>query len=316
MQVRFFMKTFFLASILLSLFYCSGYFNMDNSDEADGDLSLALADGSGYLSTDNYNEITPFLYRNPDNGKAYLFFASDRDGNYDIYYAEMDNKGKFSKPTKMDANINTTNDETSPVVFKALAFTNTNTYVTFIRIQPPGAGGTFVYTRKIDPFNFTNLSASASSLSASSNVGLLNKNSLTPTLLRTTNGNDFYQNEWDTISGEWQIEPTSRDFNSTLPIYGIDGFYTNFFLADGFGFIFTTIISGKYRLYGGFISDEMSTNYAYSVSEYISSYNDKDPCIDLATMKVYFASDRYGKGNYDLYRYNILTFDEVMQLPK
>ena len=312
MQVRFFMKTFFLASILLSLFYCSGYFNMNNSDEADGDLSLALADGSGYLSTDNYNEITPFLYRNPDNGKAYLFFASDRDGNYDIYYAEMDDKGKFSKPTKMDANINTTNDETSPVVFKAVssgASFTTNTYVSLIKLTL-GAGKQ-VYTYQIDSLNFTNISSVDCSNIQAANIGLLDKTNVGPYLLVTTNGTNFSEYYWDEYGHGWTFY-SSRDFSSDLPILSVDGFSYDY----EHSFIINVMVENKYRLYGGYYCIEPLTNYLYPIKEYSSPYNDKDPCIDLATMKVYFASDRYGKGNYDLYRYNILTFDEVMQLPK
>ena len=44
-----------------------------------------------------------------------------------------------------------------------------------------------------------------------------------------------------------------------------------------------------------------------------SSYSeDFTPFIDTETFKVYFASDRYGFGNYDLYRYNYVTYDLTM----
>lgn len=306
MQARLFVKIFFLSTILLSLFYCSGYFNMSNPDEADGDLSLALSDGSGYLSTDKYNEITPFLYRNPDNGRAYLFFASDRDGSYDIYYAEMDNKGRFSKPIKMDTNINTAYDETSPVVFTASDSENTNTYISFIIDRSPGAG-IMIYTYQIDPKDFSTLGTSSSLGVTVSNIGLFNKTNVNPYLLISAEGTNFYLHYWGDAEGNWSSEGDGGSF--TLPISKVDGFEINTPSWEQI-FIFSAKASGKYQLYGGTIT--YVSSFSYSISRYISTYNDKDPCIDLETMKVYFASDRYGKGNYDLYRYNIITFDKVM----
>jgi len=312
MSIKFIIKLFIISTFFF-LFSCSGYFNMDNSDEAGGDLSLALADGSGYLSTDNYNEITPFLYRNPDNGKAYLFFASDRDGTYDIYYAEMNSEGKFSKPIKMDTNyINTSGDEFSPVVFKAMSGEFTYTYISFVRRTP--AAGSKVYNCQIDPLNFNSVGESSDIGFSASSISLLNKNDVGPSLLISDGNTYFRKYEWDSIYGSWNYAETTIDFDSS-PIYGVDGFSFGMYDYEH-SFIINVMVENKYRLYGGYYCIEPLTNYLYPIKEYSSPYNDKDPCIDLKTMKVYFASDRYGKGNYDLYRYNILTFDKVMQLPK
>jgi hypothetical protein len=48
------------------------------------------------------------------------------------------------------------------------------------------------------------------------------------------------------------------------------------------------------------------------VKAYTNQYNDRYPFVDRRDgYRIYFASDRYGKGNYDLYRYNKLTFNLV-----
>ena len=103
------MKKILSFLILLIVSSCSGFLDQEKIDrDGIGINALALSDGSGYISTDEFNEITPFIFKNTNNGKKYLFFSSDRGGSYDIYYAEMDTDGKFSHPVKMDSNVNTT----------------------------------------------------------------------------------------------------------------------------------------------------------------------------------------------------------------
>lgn len=57
---------------------CSAFFDDGKRNAGSPALQPLAISGGGYLSTDNYNEITPFLYR--DSGRAWLFFSSVRFG--------------------------------------------------------------------------------------------------------------------------------------------------------------------------------------------------------------------------------------------
>lgn len=98
---------------------------------------------------------------------------------------------------------------------------------------------------------------------------------------------------------------------SSLPVVCINGFYYSSFVKNIF------IMEYNDRIYWGFVYD-ITTDLinVIAVSEYtptISSYRDRSPFVDVGdSYKVYFASDRYGKGNFDLYRYNTKTFEKSL----
>jgi hypothetical protein len=295
---------------------CSGYFaGEDSKNSKDGVNKLALS-GGGYLSTDDYNEITPFLYR--DGGKAWLFFASDRGGNYDIYYAEMDSEGKFNAPVKLDTNLNTTNHEYSPVVFQSYrngdAPTGTNCFISFIRIEFGGASTNIRTFLVSNTFNVYSMGMGADPTMANAkSIALLSKTNHMPGLLISIDSTNLLQSTWNTnafsTSPCWN-SPSSMLIGSTTSVLGIDGYHigttswTNIYIYD-------VLFEGKRTLFKGFVASAPATNFQ-QILEYASDFNDAQPCLDLITMKVYFSSDRYGKGNYDLYRYNTLTFDKAM----
>lgn len=144
-----FVKVFIMGLFLMIITSCSGYFSnkeVSPSGHTAGSLNRLEVIGGGYLSTDNYNEISPFLYRDADTGNAWLFFASDRkgDGLYRIYYAKMASDGRFYPPVEMDSNINASGlSMTYPVVFQGTIYigydpTNynsiysTNLYISFL----------------------------------------------------------------------------------------------------------------------------------------------------------------------------------------
>jgi len=62
-------------------------------------------------------------------------------------------------------------------------------------------------------------------------------------------------------------------------------------------------------------SNTVYNPFTISTPDYNSIFNDITPFIDQdGGFKVYFASDRYGKGNFDLYRYNTYTFNKLPEV--
>jgi predicted outer membrane repeat protein len=70
----------------------------------------------------------------------------------------------------------------------------------------------------------------------------------------------------------------------------------------------TLVQDGKHQIYAG----NSLLPSAFKVPAYMSAFNDFTPFVDPLTYKVYFASDRFGKGNFDLYRYNTLTYEQYL----
>lgn len=303
----------FLSLAVLSLlaFSCSGYFDRDAGLENDKSLSPLAIRGGGYLSSDTADDITPFYYHDTNTGKNWLFFSSDRDGSYDLYYAEMNTDGSFQKPVKMDANINTTADEVSPVIYfgpYTLATVAYRQFVTFLRMT---AGQTNLIVIALGS-NFTYNSAyTPVSNVAYSRLSLFNQTNVdgNPQLMACGGKTNWFARGWGL--GEWSTSDTTNGVsNSTSPIYSMNGYleewavganqYTNYYLiATSFG--------GKRQLY--LARKGFGINRVDRISSYSSYYNDEDPDIDMFKKKVYFSSDR--RGNYDLYRFNIVTYDKI-----
>jgi len=106
------MKKMLIVSVFSSiLMSCGLLFTTSNTPVN----TLQLSDGT-YLSTDEYNEITPFAFHDT-TGISYLFFSSDRSNSYDIYYSIINPDGTFGKAVMLPSPVNQTNsDEMYPVV--------------------------------------------------------------------------------------------------------------------------------------------------------------------------------------------------------
>ncbi len=299
---------------------CAGYFDAAGERDAGrGVQTLALADGSGYISTDNHNEITPYLYRDTNSGRAWLFFASDRDGNYDIYYAEMFPDGKFARPVKMDTVVNSSDfHEYSPAVF--FAQYNESSYGHFMVLIRSDSSSTNVLTFSLNPdFSVIGEQGTLDGV-GDARVSLKGRLTLVPTLLRAVG--EAYWEEWEwnaASSGDWMYMNSCTLSNMVAPVFSVDGFMTELGVESWVDwFIISVKVGGSFQIYAGaewsYPSGGEGHNY-FPVPFYTSSFNDKDPFVDVTDFRVYFASDRYRKNNYDLYRYNILTYDKYAALP-
>ena len=313
---------------------CSGFFpgNGNKGMNNINSTSLEMSDGSGALSSANHNDITPFLYRS--GNRAWLFFASDRAGHYNIYFAEMDANGRFFNLTMMDSNVNSQYDTFSPVVFQGgvyIAASDNYAPSNFISYLVVSNGTTNLYSTMIDT-NFAGLSPAVLDIPSiqATHISLYDKTDASvPTYppysyLSVSTGSSLTSNyQWSVYAASnteyWVTYIPLLDASNAGNIYGIDGYtapspyYGQLFLMD--------IQSNSQRqLYFGalWVSNTSGTSHViltniYQISDYSSGYNDGYPCIDLTTMKVYFSSTRYGKGFWNLYRFNIKTFDREIQ---
>ena len=137
------MKQVFGVLFLLMTVSCGVYFGDSSSEKSGGAVDSLAVKGGGYISSDEFNEITPFVYRDSQTGRAWLFFASDRsDGvHYNIYAAEMFSDGTFASPV-MISNLNTNNVDCvfSPLVFDIdYSSDGTNRFIAFIRTNAESA---------------------------------------------------------------------------------------------------------------------------------------------------------------------------------
>ncbi|NPV02635.1 MAG: hypothetical protein HPY53_14775 [Brevinematales bacterium] len=293
------MKNIFTVLGIALLFTSCGL--LFTTSESGAVTPLALTGGTP-LSTDDYNEKCPFLYRN-SNGTNYLFFSSDRAGSYDLYYAAMDNNGNFSTPVKLGSPYNEDGaDETYPVLVDSsmglrLAFirtTNSNSVV-------------FFYT--VDANNFSPLMLDYTYTNNVTGLGCIVRSGVQYVMAASgTKVLSQFEVAFSSVnpSGSTNLAGEAYSFGNMTVSIQTNG-YAEVFAKD-------SIVAGKHQ-----ISLEGSVKFSiltFSVSSninlrseiYQSGFNDISPFIDYADgAKLYFASDRYGKGNYDLYRYNIYT---------
>ncbi len=314
---------------MLLICSCAGYFpghhggsNPYNNTKASVQVErLGQAmEGGGFLSSDTANDITPFIFRD-SSGNAYIFFASDRDGQYNIYYAGMDSDGKFFNLTKLGNDINTPGTASfSPVVIRYGGLT----YLTYIQIN----GSTNIMCYQVDsgfkasstnipPYIYFSYDDGGSITSISTPMhlsGFTGPNNKSYLLVSsgTTNLYMFY------FSSGWQ---SAMYYTFSANIYSASCWEQTSgpFFKD---FIIAGVIPGSLNQLYGELGTEPTNSQLYGQAglntamlfpsqPYSSAYNDAHPFMDQAGgYKVYFASDRYGKGNYDLYRYNNMTFDK------
>jgi hypothetical protein len=141
-------------------------------------------------------------------------------------------------------------------------------------------------------------------------IALFNATNISPSLIYSLGSTNWGLYVWYSYPPPPWFSGTIYNLNQTVfsPIMDMNGYSvnsTNYYILD--------IKSGNVdQIYFAVNGTGMTSNLS-KISAYASQYNDKDPFIDLATMQVYFSSDRNGKGNFDLYRYNVKTFDKVIK---
>ena len=316
-------KTVIIIGLTMFLASCAGYFGAKGGADNPAEANPLAIEGGGYLSTDTHNEITPFLYRDTNGQNPVLFYSSDRDGTYDIYYVRMNPDGTFQQPVKMGTNVNAkvgNYDEISPVLF----VNNGYFYFYFIRINNDN-GYRFVngITNIVDqnfsintidtnqPFSpFMDSHSNICSLGIENSEGYHYlhifygssnsiKNSFTNKLINNeikfgASGifNYFSIGQDSSISNEFWVYETTKSGNRQLSIFA----YATY----------TYLIMG--------VNSNIAPTNQGIPPAYASTYNDRQPCVDWLDPEqkgqVYFSSDR--AGTYDLYRYNIETISKLV----
>ena len=90
----------------------------------------------------SYDDKCPFICGN------FMVFASNRDGNFDLWYSKFENN-QWGKPLKFGEEINSTNsNDYRPVVFNVLGYN----LMVFSSDRPGGKGGYDLYIAKIDKY--------------------------------------------------------------------------------------------------------------------------------------------------------------------
>ncbi len=287
-----------------ALYSCSGFLshNGTNSGKTSRQaekLSLAM-EGGGYLSSDTANDITPFMFRN--GGNTYIFFASDRGGSLAVYYAQMDSAGKFFNLNELGTDINQAGTiDFSPVLFQYSGIT----YISYISET---AATTNILTYPLD--SAFHVSGSVISIPGADAVDI---NVITPAsgapyllVVQKSSPSTILNYSWN--AGYWMQTGSilaSSPHNSVAGYQVSSGTFTSIYM------LYDSTPGAKRQLGGEiYITGPASGLATYAISAYASSFNDAYPFIDTADhYKVYFSSDRYGKGYYNLYRYNTTTYD-------
>jgi hypothetical protein len=284
---------------------CSGY--LSNEKKVNDDVSvskLMLSDGSGYLSDSRANDISPFIYRDTNTGRAWLFFASDRGNNAgtnSIWYAEMDKDGKFFNLRKAGGEItNETNySMVSPIVYQLAR--DTNIYFSIVETSLDNPSCRF-QSFIIDPVsnNTIYLSTSGSfspSTSVGWNMGLVQGADLV-VMSYGTNWVDILSNL------PWYFQIAGTIDVGSVSVSSASGW------SDGNSYVLIASSTDGRLGWGYVVPVTNGTNFG-PITAYQSAYHDITPFVDYGgNQKVYFASDR--SGSYDLYRYNEKTFDKVI----
>ncbi len=307
------MKKITLYFIILLVSGCSGYFSPQGSNGNELVHTLAIENNGGYLSGPS-NDITPFLYRDTNGNNPVLFFSSDRDGTYDIYYARMNIDGSFQIPVKMGTSINYSDaDEILPLVgfiddgngmaLPIITFVRNISNIVTASINPDFSinSTTFPYYMG---YPVSGLIYSSTNIFA--NLWVYNEN-----LARVYSVNSYF-GSWDLMYGSYLTDPVLTNSYSGINVNKSLASYWN-----------ERVYILEKKLFG---NKQISISYEYEAynpyrqikkvdtpNEYASSYNDRWPFVDFGgNGEVYFASDRGDSGDYDLFRYNTLNFYEVV----
>ncbi|OHD56024.1 MAG: hypothetical protein A2Y33_11260 [Spirochaetes bacterium GWF1_51_8] len=299
------MRKGWILGILLILQSCGILMLSDK----DGQLTPLAVTSGGYLSSDKDNEITPYLFR-VSPGEAYLLYSSDKNGTYDIFCAKMNADGTFEPPFALPGLVNSpASDEIYPVCVSNIAKSRyTLAYLSIL------ANVTNLVCVDVMPFTFTFTNSNTAPAINPTGLGSIFMNG--QYFMMTSFGAknfSIYNISGDTIQLYYLREFLSNTRYASGNIIENDS--TNF---DTIIYLKENYLAGKTQIEielavvtGGF----MTNSFILSPGVYASSYNDSTPSMDFyCGFKLYFASDRYGKGNYDLFRYNIVTPDKMTEL--
>ncbi len=295
------MKNIAIAAVLsILLSSCGGYIVNGGGEQAYTESLI----GNGYISTEQYNEICPFLYR-PSIGGAFLFFSSDRDGTYDIYMSAMNASGQFTSLQKLNAPLNSdTAQDLFPVMYNsldgpALAFIRQEGIITNVYVY--SVDSNFLATGNWDV---------ASNLSPKGlGFYLAPQNPEEEFFICYGNSTvDIYNYDGSVYQNTSPLTLSKSPVSiSILKVQtNVSGNYINFMLmGDASG-----NLMGEVQSYTNF-GNTLAQDRNIALQDYQSTFRDITPFMDSRDgFKVYFASDRYGKGNFDLYRYNIQTYNK------
>lgn len=302
--------------VFTGLVNCSGYLSEYPAGQDDQAYSLAIQNGGGYLSGPS-NDITPFVYRDIQGQNPVLFFSSDRDGSYDIYYARLNSDGSFQPPVKMNSNVNSQlSNEYAPVVAHIFDPMDNFTYqpkTNFMLLFVRAIGTTYRVFSHMLTNDFESL------------TWTYYFNYPYPIRALGTFGNDIYRRIW-VLDGQGSTNTEANYSFSTWNTFTQRRFLVPEALAaygliqTNQGFALYKVLevsnSGKSQIMLSIIQtnqDNSLNNSANYISEYASIYNDRWPFIDRGALgEVYFSSDRGINGDYDLFRYNELNFHRVV----
>lgn len=293
------MRKIIAGIVFISLFSsCSMFFDGQyKKDNSKGLNPLALI-GGGTLSDDVAQDQSPFLFRH--NGKAYIIFSSDRGtpGDMNIWYAEMDVDGYFSEPQSIPTNgINTSMHEYCPSIFSY----NSNIYLVFVRDL--GVSSSEFQTWLLDDQLTPVSNVCVFTGSQGSMMGLM-QDEANPRILISFGV---------TSVQEYAFNNDNWSNTRMLSFDGIPVAYLSGFNYKGVDYYIGNTVKAFYGCQQLVYGNSSITGVLTPIPFYLSDYDDFSPFVDTETYKVYFASTRYGMGNFDLYRYNYLTYDLLME---
>lgn len=275
---------------------CSMFFDTDKRQDGSKGLKPLSLIGGGTLSDDTAQDQHPFLFRH--NGKTYIIFSSDRGtpGKMKLWYAEMNSDEMFSEPQIVPINDYSTNySQISPSVF---TYQGTN-YLVFLYFDGMYYNiDTWILDEQLTPVS--SFSPYQYLLPVTS-IGLM-QDATNPRILLASASTNI--EIWAFSGNGWTN--STQTISSEIPIASVSGFN-----KDGIDYYIgntTKMPFGVQQIvYGNSLKSGL-----FPVPFYVSEFDDFSPFVDTETYKVYFASTRYGLGNYDLYRYNYLTYDLLM----
>jgi len=287
---------------------CAGYFGGHAGSGSPAEAKPLAVAGGGYLSSDNHNEVTPFIYRDTNGQNPVLFYSSDKDGTYDIYYARMNADGTFELPVKMGTNVNTdTDDELFPVVYN-------NFRIVYLRYLRTNNSSNTIFENNVTNIDYFYVASDSFIRSETNFFGYTFEITENPYYDYVFYGNSNIGQ--DTLNlFNIQAPGNKKTWAGTVYRKNISNYSMEIWITE-------IENNGKRQLfYQEYARYDNGTNYVIISPtnkgvplSYASLYNDRQPSVDWLDPAhegcVYFSSDR--RGTYDLYRYNIETISKLL----
>lgn len=300
-------------SVLISA--CSGYFSQSGDSESlQADL-LAIENRGGYLSGPS-NDITPFLYRDTNGQNPVLFFSSDRDGSYDIYYARMNPDGTFQNPVKMTNISSDGTNQYCPRIYIAEDYYTTQRYLKISFINQISTNSEVITYTLSSSMQTSSPGSPHDPFSELTSIDLEGTNTVPDMIFsfadgRTNLDNLYYEDQWGTWTAVGTLYIPAPGIYSLYAVSGVGVNWTSQF------YLLESDFEGRRQFFLNYAYvRSMPVAYErrlYRIPEFASSYNDRWPYVDLGGYgQVYFCSDRGINGDYDLFRYNEQNFPAVI----